>query len=143
MIDSQISVQQAIYDYLYNARYGSPVLLSTSVSGIFDIVPDSQAFPYITIGNMTTIDDSTQGIAGQEITLTVHVWDQAESRLRIKQITAQIIELLHHAALTPTGSPQLHNLINIMYEFSDLFLDPDNRTHHSIVRFRIVTDAKA
>lgn len=138
MIDSQIAVQQAIYDHL-----NDDATLMALIQGVYDMVPDDAVFPFITIGNMTSIDGSTKGIDGQEITLVIHAWSQGESRLEIKQIMAAVINSLHNTALVPSGSPQVHNIVNTRYEYTDLFKDPDGRTHHGVIRFRIVTDETA
>ena len=138
MIDSQVAVQQAIFSELK-----ADTQLMAVIKGVFDVVPDNQQFPYITIGDMTAIDGSTQGVDGMEITLTIHSWDQSESRLRLKQIMGDVVEILHCAELVPSGSPQIHNIINVRFEYSDLFKDPDNRTWHGVQRFRIVTDETA
>lgn len=135
MNDSLITVQQAIYELFVNDTE-----LMATVTGVFDTLPDDQPYPFITIGDFTTVDESTVEISGMNLTLTIHTWDEGESRLRLKQLMAQIVNLVHHAELEDLGSPQIHNIVNVSFEFSTLFKDPDGVTLHGVQRFRIVTD---
>ena len=60
------------------------------VSGVFDHVPEGQAFPYVTIGESTAADFSTKTEAGQEHTITIHAWSRERGRKETKQILARI-----------------------------------------------------
>lgn len=135
MIDATVPLQTLLYDTLTNDSS-----LSAVVTGVFDTVPDEQPTPFITIGDISSLDYSTHGIPGQEHTVTIHVWDEGESRLVSKQIAGIVIGALHDKDLTFTGSPVHHRLLNIRWEFTDVFKDPDGRTWHGVVRFRVVTD---
>lgn len=135
MNDSQIEVQQAIYEAL-----AADWALSDIINGVYDTVPDGAPLPLITIGEFTSVDDSTMSIPGQNHTVTIHSWSEGESRLELKTIMAEVIRILHDQEITLGGSPQIHHLINIRWEFSETFKDPDGRTLHGVQRFRIVTD---
>lgn len=132
MKDSQIPVQTAIVSALT-----SDETLMGIVTGVFDMVPHEQAVPFVTIGDFTSSDNSTKGTGGMEHTLTLHVWDEGSSRLRLKQIMSRLIELLHDQPLTLAGG---HKLVNLRFEFSETFRDPDGVTIHGVQRYRIVTD---
>lgn len=132
MNDSLLTVQTAIYDALKNDAE-----LSNVITGVFDHVPKDQPYPFVTLGEATTVDASTKGIPGMEHTLTLHTWDQGESSLRLKEIMGVLLNLLHDTELVLT-SP--HNLVNIRFEFAETFKDPDGFTLHGVQRFRIVTD---
>ena len=73
-VTSLPQVQQAIYGRLMGDR---PFM--ASVTGVFDAVPDGQAFPYIVIGDATEVPDRTLGQNGHQVTgfITVYTRDGA------------------------------------------------------------------
>lgn len=132
MKDSQIAVQTSVLTTLT----GDTALMAL-ITGVFDIVPSSQAVPFVSIGDFSSSDNSTNGVDGMEHTVTLHIWDEGGSRLRLKQIMSRLIELLHDSDLTLSDG---HNLVNLRFEFSETFRDPDGVTLHGVQRYRVVTD---
>ena len=132
MSDAQLPVQAGIYTTLTN-----DVPLMALITGVYDIVPKEQLFPFITIGDVTQTDDSTKGVAGMDLTVTIHTWDQSDSRYRLKQIMGEVYRILHDTSYVVAGM----NLINSRFEFSDVFKDPDGITTHGVQRFKIIVDA--
>jgi len=130
-MDAQLAVQTGIY----SALTGDAPLMAL-VTGIYDIVPEKQVFPFITIGEMTQVDDSTASVSGMDLTLMIHIWDQDLSRYKLKEIAGEIYRVLHNQNWAIAGM----NLVNCRFEFSDVLGDPDGRTQHCLQRFRIITD---
>lgn len=132
MSTGQWELQQAIYSELS----GDSELTSTLGASVYDDVPDHQAvtFPYVNIGEDTTLDYSTKDLVGSETTLNMHVWSRYRGSKEVKQIMDRVHSLLHDSNLTVTG----RNLINLRAEFSDVLRDPDGITRHGVMRFRAV-----
>lgn len=132
MSTGQWALQQAIYSELS----GDSELTSTLGASVYDDVPDHQAvtFPYVNIGEDTTLDYSTKDLVGSETTLNMHVWSRYRGSKEVKQIMDRVHSLLHDSNLTVTG----RNLINLRAEFSDVLRDPDGITRHGVMRFRAV-----
>lgn len=132
MSTGQWALQQAIYSELS----GDSELTSTLGASVYDDVPDHQAvtFPYVNIGEDTTLDYSTKDLVGSETTLNMHVWSRYRGSKEVKQIMDRVHSLLHDSNLTVTG----RNLINLRVEFSDVLRDPDGITRHGVMRFRAV-----
>jgi len=85
---------------------GDTTLTSTyGVTGTFyDMAPDAQAYPFITIGLVTAPDDYTFGVrAWSEALWQVRAWDQDTSARRAARIMARIDTLLTDQALTVSG----------------------------------------
>jgi Protein of unknown function (DUF3168) len=128
--DSQITVQAAILTALQAAAY-----ISNNSILVLDTVPKGTVVPYITIGDMTVVNDSTQGIGFQTITLVIHTWDQALSSLRLKSMMGAVMVALDDVDLTLTDGDFTH--INSTFLFSQVFNDPDGLTKHGVQKFRI------
>ena len=129
--DSQVAVQTSIYGVLT----GDATLMA-AITGVHDFVNRATGFPYVTIGEMTTLDWSTQQTTGMEMIVTIHSWSQYEGSKELKGIMALIHGLLHDATLSLSG----HNFVNCRFDGSTVLRDPDGQTHHGVQRFRVVTD---
>jgi hypothetical protein len=124
---SEIAIQQALF-----------TKLSALTTPVYDYVKQDKntAFPYITIGEATHSDWSTDSESGFECTVTIHVWSRKEGRKEVKTIQGEVYAALHRQALTVTG----YALVDCNFENSDTFLDPDGITHHGTQTFRIIID---
>ena len=130
MTIKQFALQEAIYTRLSN----DSTLTSTHGASVYDEVPEGSSFPYVTIGETTTVDYSTKDSIGSDQTLMLHVWSQYRGAKETKNIMDRLHDLLHDYSLSVTGA----NLINLRYEFSDLIRDPDGITRHGVIRFRAI-----
>ena len=120
----QWALQKAVFDQLS--------LLSTPV---FDHVPQNTKPPYITIGEDTSIEWDTDTELGSESTITVHVWSRQPGRREVKEIMEDVYHTLHRQTLYSNGIIY----VNVNWEFSETFLDPDGVTRHGVMRFRILS----
>lgn len=128
--DSSSALQTAIY-----TKLTSDSTLDGLVTGVFDSVPETTDYPYISIGADTFIDWGAMDFQGMEATITIHSWSRARGRKEVKAIMARIYALLHEASLTVTS----HNCVLIRQEYSETLLDPDGTTYHGVQRFRALT----
>ena len=125
MSDSSWALQVALYDILTDA-------LSVQV---YDQPSGDAAYPYVTVGESTVVDDSTKTASGQEHTVTIHAWDQGGGRQSVKEILAQVYDALHRKSIPVAG----HNLVLCHFDFaSTVALDIDDKTYHGVHRYRIV-----
>lgn len=125
--------QFALQQTLYSALNVSAITTDLSC-GVYDDVPQSAAYPYIAIGEETSIDYSVKDTQGGETTINLHIWSQYKGSKETKQIMDKIHDLLHNSSLSVSG----FNLINLRYEFSDIMRDPDGITRHGVMRFRAI-----
>lgn len=125
MIDS--SLQKAIFTALSGLVLGR----------IYDQVPASPQFPYITIGDEQDIEDGNSCEDGWEVFTDVHVWSRpdAGSKAALKDLMAQIVPLLA-INLNVTG----FRVVTAKLVNSRAFRDPDGQTEHGVLTFRYLID---
>jgi len=126
MTDYAVSVQTAVY----NALTGNSSLTS-SVTGIYDFVPENTSFPYVKVGDQTMVDDGTKDKKGSDFTLIVHTFSRYRGSKEIKEIMSLVYDVLHESSLTISGA-----MNNMRFEFSDIIKEPDCLTTHGVQRFR-------
>lgn len=122
-------LQQAIYSRLS----GDAALTTTLGAAVYDDVPDSAAFPYVAIGDVTETPRDTMGTTGRDTTVTVHTWSQYEGSKEVKQIQNRVDELLDRWSPTVAG----WNSVHMQQEFFETFRDPDGITRHGVSRYRV------
>lgn len=127
------ALQQSIYQALAGNAEVVDVLGGAK---IFDDVPQSASFPYLTFGQSIERDWSTGSERGCEHTLTLHVWSQAGGRKQTHEIIEKVRAALNDAPITVED----HKLVNLRHEFSEARRDEDGETYHGIVRYRAVTE---
>ena len=70
------ALQQAVF-----ARLGAFAALTALVGArIYDHAPQDATFPYVVIGDDTTIPFDTHSTVGGEHTITVHTWSRYRGR---------------------------------------------------------------
>jgi len=125
----QFQLQTAIYTAL-----NVSAITSTLACGVYDEVIEGNTYPFITLGEETTIDYSTKTATGGETTINIHIWSQYKGSKQTKEIMDKVHDLLHDSNLSVTG----FNLINLRFEYSDIMRDPDGITRHGVMRFRAI-----
>ena len=125
----QFQLQTAIYTAL-----NVSAITTTLGCGVYDEVIEGNTYPFISLGEETTIDYSTMTAVGSETTINIHIWSQYKGSKQTKEIMDKIHDLLHDINLTVTG----FNLINLRFEYSDIMRDTDGVTRHGVMRFRAI-----
>jgi hypothetical protein len=110
-----------------------PILLL--VTGVFDYVPDAQAFPYVVIGEGIEIARNTTEHLGRDIVATLHVWSQAEGFAESLNIANTIIQVLDNTQLTLSQGTAWR----CQYDDMHSMRDPDGVTRHIALAFRVGT----
>jgi hypothetical protein len=109
--------------------------LAISGAGItvFDAVSENQAFPYVTIGETSTLDDSDKTKHADEHTETIHVWSRAAGFKECKDLISSVLVAVSAINGTTDG-------YQIRYLDTDQVLtmrDPDGITRHGVIRTRL------
>tara|TARA_B100000902_G_C27127455_1_gene821864 strand:+ start:335 stop:736 length:402 start_codon:yes stop_codon:yes gene_type:complete len=129
MSDHSLELQKSILDAL-----DGDSTLQSLVTDVYDFVPESTAFPYVKIGEETSIDNGTKTLQGNEHTLVIHTFSRYRGSKEVKEIMSRIYALLHESSLSVSGA----SLVNLRFEFSDVIKENDGFTSHGIQRFRAV-----
>ncbi len=103
---------------------------------LYDDVPQTTSFPFVTLGDIRSNDWSTQTQKGHEHFLTLHAWSRAKGRKQVQAILQALEAALDDAALVL----QSHRLITFRLVFWDARREPDGETYHGLMRFRAVTE---
>ena len=107
--------------------------LMAKVKGIFDAVPDNQTFPYVTIGDVTSVPNRTLDKFGEECTITLHIWSRYNGFKEAAEILNDLNRLLADEVFSVSG----WQMEGCYYDFSETLRDPDGITRHIPVRYRV------
>lgn len=128
MSDGSLALQGAIISAL-KANAGVTALVGMR---IYDDVPASPTFPYLSMGTSQLLSDIADGYDGVDEVVTIDGWSRSVGQPEIKSIGASINSALSAAALTVTG----FRLIEIISEQVQYLRDPDGITHHGVFVFK-------
>lgn len=139
-------IQTAIFGALASpldsllARAYTPTGQLTTDPAIYDHVPSAvdqnDAYPYVVVGDDTSIPFDTDTSQGSEATVTLHVWSRYRGRYEAKQIQRAIYDALHRSRLNVA---ELHT-VEVFYDYAETILDPDGITRHGVIRFRFIVE---
>lgn len=118
---------------IFNALSGNSALTNL-ITGVFDDVPENQEYPYVVVGEETSLNIGCKTKDALEHTLTIHSYSRERGRKQVKQIMSAIYEVLHESNLSVSGA----SLINLRNEFETVLLETDGITRHGVLRFRAV-----
>ena len=132
MTSAASEVQKAIFgtlveDASVNALVGARV---------YDRVPETTPFPYLTFGRTGVYDWSTGTEIGTEQIITLHAWSKAKGNKEALELIEAVRARLEDATLPLAG----HVMVNLRLEYSEVRFDEDLAVHHGLVRFRVVTE---
>lgn len=125
------TAQQLVYDRLSGAL-GVGVTIFDNAPFLPEAAP-STTFPYVVLGNDTSVAFDTDDTVGAEVTVTLHFWSRAEGFKEVKTIMQAAYDRLNRATLSITG----FNVVDCLHEFSEALADPDGVTRHGIQRYRL------
>lgn len=131
MSDAKLLLQKAIY-----AALTGDVTLMAKITGVFDFIPDAQAYPFVQIGEGQFNEWDTNTDYGFDGTLTINVWHRPGERGRapIYDIQADIYRILHNSTPSVSG----FSIPSFRVDFSDIVVDTDAVTYHGIQRLKIL-----
>ena len=129
MSDHSLELQKSIFN-----RLDGDSTLQNLITDVHDFVPENTAFPYVKVGEETSLDNGTKTLQGNEHTLVIHTFSRYRGSKEVKEIMSRIYALLHESSLSVTGA----SLVNLRFEFSDVIKENDGFTSHGLQRFRAV-----
>ena len=130
-------LQKAIFDKLLDGSADGERVAIPEIDdpvAILDDVPSDTKYPYIVIGEETSIDNDTKDNAGAEHTITIHSWSQYIGLKEVKLMEAFLVDKLHQSIITMPNA----DIVNIRREFDQVLVEPDGITRHAISRYRVI-----
>lgn len=112
---------------IYNRLKSNPDLT------VYDAVPEGAAFPYVSIGEDTVVDESTKTDNGEEITHTLHVYSSYNGRKEVKEIMNKVLETLTNEPLQ-LGSGFFMESFNL--DMMQVLETSGTPLKHGVMRFR-------
>lgn len=103
------------------------------VEGVFDHVPPEQAFPYVVVGDATSVPDDDHSLEGEDVACTILICSRYSGFKEALQIAAQVDVTLDGQALTVTGFSSL----KCERDFRQTRRDNDGVTRYVDSRYRI------
>lgn len=133
-------LRDAVVDVL-KAHVGLTALLAedprfAGVAAVYDHVPQSAEFPYVTIGTVSGDEHDADDISGQDLEVTVNAFSRYRGLKEIEQIGRQVDDALHRTTPTVTNA----KVVTFHRETSEAVLDPDGLTRHGIQRYRVILE---
>lgn len=119
---------------LYSRLTGDATLMTMLAGqGVFDEVPENQAFDYITIANNFELRNDTFARRGRDVTITLDIWSQGHGFAAALAILDRCVFLLDRKPLTLASGSMSY----INYNGAPQMLrDPDDQlTRHVVARF--------
>lgn len=102
---------------------------------VYNFAPRETVYPYITYHIPDSDEWDTTTDNGEEHSVYIHVWDDAEGSKRTRQIMQRVYELLHDVT---SYSLTDHNLVNCRR--INRAVDRDGQLYHGMAVFRTVTE---
>lgn len=125
MNEAEYQVQKAVFE-AFNNSPGTDY-------AVYDDVSEDTEYPYIVIGETTSVPFRTKDSDGFEVSVVVHYWSRFDGREEVKQMMDQGYDVLHESDLAVEGFDTLH----CYWEFSEVVLENDGRTRHGVQRFNL------
>lgn len=131
-------IQQAVYDRL---RGDATLMDLLAGDGIYDHVPEDAPYPYVVIGEATTVPANRHRGFGRSTVEHLHVWTKSRGHAQGLAIEARVVQLLDHQPLIVVG----HHVVAVRFEFSQTLTDPESPgdLRHIPIHIRVDTEQES
>lgn len=109
----------------------SPELTALIGGRVYDRVPESPTFPYVSFGPSDEISDDADCIDGFEVTMQLDVWSRAVGFPECRRIVDAIRKALPEDGITMADNA----LVTFNHRISRVFRDQDGLTSHGAITF--------
>lgn len=103
---------------------------------VFDHVPQTEAYPYVAIGDGSVSDWGTKDSVGTEQTIAIEIWSRYRGRKEAHGIAARIYDQLHEQPLTVAGQ----QCVLCRFESEERIREADGLTYRVALRYRVLLD---
>lgn len=121
-------LQKAIFQ-----RLSSDPSVTGLVTGVFDHVPNDQAFPYIQLGDPNMLPFDTKTSSGEEIAFVIHAWSQYPGKKEAYDILNACLKSITLSPLSIEGG---FSIVRVERQQIQVFDDIDGRNKHGVLRLR-------
>ena len=111
--------------------------INLAIAGrVYDEVPESATYPYVTLGEGVETPDNEVAAYGSRVAATLHVWSAYRGFREALEIAGHLIRLFDHQALPVPN----RGVVAVRHEQTVTLRDPDSDVRHVVVRFAIDTN---
>ncbi|MDB5618216.1 DUF3168 domain-containing protein [Tardiphaga sp.] len=103
---------------------------------VFDEVPASAAYPYLSLGGGQVIGDDDECSDGSEVTFQIHGWSQSAATpgySMVKKIAGAVRSAMKVPLVLSGFDVLLGEFAQVQY-----LDDPDGRTRHAVIEYRFI-----
>lgn len=105
-------------------------------SRVYDNVPQSAVFPYVSFGPKQSLPDDADCITGFEIFLQIDAWSRGVGFPEVERVAEEVRSAFHEYEL-----PLVDNaLVSLTHRQTRLLRDPDGLTNHAAVEFTALVE---
>lgn len=133
-VDSHYALQLAVKTVLA----GNAELVAIVGTRIYDDIPESAQFPYVTLGDGHKLATPADLYRGADNKFNVHVWGRRRESSETKQLGAIVEELLDGNDGLPVDASQ--RVTALFHEETVYIDDPDGLTLHVVIMFTAFTE---
>ncbi|WP_405930319.1 DUF3168 domain-containing protein [Streptomyces sp. NBC_00827] len=112
--------------------------LTALVRGVFDWVPEKQAYPYIHMGGAVETPDNAHDRHGSQTVITLDIWSQYRGYAQALTIASRVLQALDHTPLVVVG--HVHRWTRFMSLQTLTDPEPPGDIRHVPMDFRIGTE---
>lgn len=125
-----MSVSVALQKLIFDALRATPGLNSMIGGRVYDQVPETPKFPYLSFGPYDFVSDDADCIVSGDHTLQIDIWSRGVGRVEAKQITDATRRILHGY----DGDMGEYGLVEMRVDLARVIGDPDVLTSHGIIQ---------
>ncbi|MEU1805837.1 DUF3168 domain-containing protein [Streptomyces sp. NPDC019937] len=121
-------LQRAVY-----AALTADTPLMSLVTGVYDEVRESAAFPYVSFGSITELVDDAHNQRGLTTNLVLHVWSTQLGFREAAEVFAALDAVLDRRPLAVDGFKD----VSVAHQQHQELRDPDPEIRHINVTYRV------
>lgn len=111
-------------------------------ASVFDHVPalpeglPRDQFPFAVVSEFESAAWDTDDTRGEQGDLTIHIWSTYRGSIEVKNIMAEIYDILNRGTLTGVGV----RVVDCLFSGATVFVEPDGITRHGVCRFTLTAE---
>lgn len=107
--------------------------LTGLVTGIYDDVPNSAPFPYVSLGSVVEFEEDSHTQRGLNVSAVLHIWSSYPGNKEAAEILAAVCDALDRQPLIVPGWTD----VSIAMNQANTSSDPNPDIRHMNVTFRV------
>lgn len=107
--------------------------LTDLVTGIYDDVPDTAPFPYVSLGSIVEFEEDSHTQRGLNVSAVLHIWSSYPGNKETSAILSAVCDALDRQPLTVPGWTD----VSIAMSQANTSSDPNPDIRHMNATFRV------